>query len=151
MLCQGIALPGVTEDADTTLLSDALLQALVLASLNVPSDYDPETRPHDWFNHILMKFVQDGDHDQPSKETIGQKSRPELLHLLEENRQRLQNAEVLLIPPVPWDGSSGEQEMKAIRHVGLLFEAYECQWRWYDTPCMDVCACFGPCTQSAQA
>ena len=97
--------------------------------MDVPVDYDPATRPHEWFKHTLLQFAEE-DKEVPTAKPLEEKSREELLLRLEENRQLLVDAEIVVTPPVPWNGSEGKQEHKAIAHFGLLIEAYECQFWW---------------------
>ena len=39
--------------------------------------------------------------------------------------EAVKNAEMLVIPPVVWDGSSGADEQRCMDRFGLLIEAYE--------------------------
>jgi len=45
--------------------------------------------------------------------------------------ETLCSSEIVVVPPVTWDGESGEDEKKAIDTCGFLFSTYEVQCWWY--------------------
>ena len=69
-----------------------------------------------------MKFAQT---KKATPVPIEERSREELLNLLEQTRRNLERAEILLTPLCCWDGSEGLEEEKIIECLGLLVVAYE--------------------------
>lgn len=77
----------------------------------------------------VMKFAR-------TKEVVSvpieDRSRGELLDLLEQTRSRLEHAEILPVPLVYWDGSEGTGEQRIIEMLGLLVVAYEVRFYYYE-------------------
>ena len=44
--------------------------------------------------------------------------------------ETLCSSEIVVVPPIAWDGESGDNEKKAIRTCGFLFSTYEVQCWW---------------------
>lgn len=133
--------PDINDDLDIydQNVSDETLQALVLGSKNVRLDYDPALRQHEWFKRLLINLSKMPGEEEESQDEIEEqhkkiklKTRVELLELLEDNKALLENAQIVTCPPICWDGTSGAEEKKAISHLGLMLEAYECQFWWFE-------------------
>ena len=76
-----------------------------------------------WFMELLLKFARKQE-VQPVP--VENRSRQELLELLEQTRSLLEQAELLVTPIVVWDGSEGEQEQL------LLVVAYEVKFFYFE-------------------
>ena len=67
---------------------------------------------------------------------IEQRSRRELLELLETNKVHLQQAQLVLTPVVCWDGGEGSEETEIIELLGMFIVPFEGVLR--------VCVTFSP-------
>ena len=91
--------------------------------------YKPALKPLDtFFFGLLMKFAQTTN---VTPVPIEERSRQELIDLLEQTRRNMERAEILFTPLCCWDGSEGLEEKKIIECLGLLVVAYEVGF-WYD-------------------
>ena len=92
--------PAVTEDSNLEDLSDNCLRGLVCAANSVAIGYRPVLKLTDkFFFDLLMRFAR-------TKEVIPvpieERSRQELLDLLEQTRSMMEKAEILVTPIVCW-------------------------------------------------
>ena len=113
----------ITEDCRMEDLSDNSLRQLLCAANSVKITFKPVLKPSDKFMmDMIMKFARQSE---VVSVPIEERTRDELLELLEQAQSSLEAAEILVTPLLCWDGSEGPEEQMIIQSVGLLVVAYE--------------------------
>ena len=99
-------------------LPDNSLRCLLCAASSVALNFRPTLNPGDQIAmKLLTKFART---KEVAPVPLEERSRQELLDLLEQTRSTMERAEILITPLICWDGSEGEEERHAIEPLGLL-------------------------------
>jgi hypothetical protein len=56
----------------------------------------------------------------------------QLRRLTASKADRLCSEEIVAVPPVAWDGETGDSELSAIKYCGFLFTTYKVEYWWFE-------------------